>query len=57
MNLVPRLVCRELSRKYQLTPVDRIPGFIKLGIGFCKVWMAIYKSCHVISHFKVCGNE
>ena len=48
MNLIPRLVCRQLSRKYQLTPVDRILQFIKLGIGFCKVWMPFIS--HVMSY-------
>ena len=48
MNLIPRLFCRQLSRKYQLTPVDRILEFIKLGIGFCKVWMPFIS--HVMSY-------
>ena len=48
MNLIPTLVCRQLSRQYQLTPVDRILEFIKLGIGFCKVWMPFIS--HVMSY-------
>ena len=48
MNMIPRLVPRSLSRKYQLTQVNRILKFITLGIGFCKVWVPFIS--HVMSY-------